>query len=53
MFEEKIGNEYIVIQEGTSEGTQIKCRCGRGRKMVRTRNRFFREKGFVISIRKI
>ena len=26
MFEEKIGNEYIVIQEGTSEGTQIKYR---------------------------
>lgn len=24
MFKEEIGNEYIVIQEGTSEGTQIK-----------------------------
>lgn len=24
MFKEKIGNEYIVIQEGASEGTQIK-----------------------------
>lgn len=24
MFNEKIGNEYIVMQEGTSEGTQIK-----------------------------
>lgn len=26
MFKEDIGNEYIVIQEGTSEGTQIKYR---------------------------
>ena len=26
MFKEKIGNEFIVIQEGTSEGTQIKYR---------------------------
>ena len=23
MFKEKIGNEFIVIQEGTSEGTQM------------------------------
>lgn len=26
MFKEEIGNEFIVIQEGTSEGTQIKYR---------------------------
>ena len=26
MFNEQIGNEFIVIQEGTSEGTQIKYR---------------------------
>lgn len=24
MFSENIGNDYIIIQEGTSEGTQIK-----------------------------
>lgn len=24
MFSENIGNDYIVIQEGTSEGTQVK-----------------------------
>lgn len=29
MFREKIGNEYIVQQDGTSEGTQIKYRKGK------------------------
>ena len=28
MFEEQIDNEYIVIQEGTSEGTQVKYKKG-------------------------
>ena len=28
MFRETIENEYIVIQEGTSEGTQMKYRKG-------------------------
>lgn len=26
MFKEEISNEYIVMQEGTNEGTQIKYR---------------------------
>ena len=29
MFEEQIGNEFIVTQAGTSEGTQIKYRKGK------------------------
>ena len=28
MFSENIGNDYIVIQEGTSEGTQVKYKKG-------------------------
>lgn len=28
MFEEQIDNEYIVIQEGTSEETQVKYKKG-------------------------
>ena len=28
MFREKMGNEYLVVQDGTSEGTQIKYRKG-------------------------
>ena len=26
MFRENVGNEYIIFQEGTSEGTQVKYR---------------------------
>ena len=29
MFEEQIGNEFIVTQTGTSEGTQTKYRKGK------------------------